>query len=433
MNLTSLNLMPPITAVSPFHQALQSGLENYMNMTKAAYTPATMQADIASKQAYANYLPYQNISTALSNPLTLAMMSKDQRELMFNALGQMAENLKNTGQSSNQTGISSLWDNLKNWATKSIGNNTPQSNISDYIKNHPEAAEGMKSPNGYVIPNNNTEPTKNSPSNYPTTDDQVDFDTSSPSANALGIDTGTPEGNRALAKSMPSPALQNEIAASKQRKVSSAKTQVKTSQDIKTNAFHEGQAALRLSQFADTFDEGYQNAFIKGWKAQLLPERFAKLDPNSATAMNAANNMIGDVEQQLFGNKPSDFRTKLAGSTKLEIGMPEKTEKTILGKIKSMSARAMQHSDFDDYAEKLGIKDPNQRNRIWFDYNKNVPFYDVKSHKILRENLTDESYKKYIENNIPNRNIKKTNSSGVLTIEHEGKKYMHINGKWMVV
>lgn len=432
--------------MSPFHQALQTGLEDYTNIAKAAYTPATMQADIASKQAYANYLPYQNISTALSNPLTLAMMSPDQRQLMFNALGQMAGNLKNNSLL-NGSSTSSLWDNLKNWAMKSTGDNSQQNAISDYEKNHPEAMDALQKTGQYIIPGENNMPQQNQSVSTPSSNmapSQNVFDTSSPQANALGIDTGNPEGNRALAKQMPSLALQNSQNQLKAQQIADAKIQANASQDAKTNALNEGLGALRLSRNADIFNEEYQNATIKGRIANLPGAGlFSRFDPHAYTAMNAANNMIGDVEQQLFGTgRPSDFRTKLSGTTKLELGMPEETEKNVFEKIKSMSARSMQHTDFNDYATKMGITDPNKRNSLWFDYNKDVPFYDVKGHKILNENLTDDSYQKYIQKAIskqsktsaPTSNASPPNQNqGVTTVELDGKKYMHINGRWMPV
>lgn len=63
--------------MNPFHQALQTGLENYQNNMKTAYMPYALQADIASKQAYANNYSRQIAAQALSSPAA-ATMSNDQ-------------------------------------------------------------------------------------------------------------------------------------------------------------------------------------------------------------------------------------------------------------------------------------------------------------------------------------------------------------------
>jgi hypothetical protein len=71
--------------MNPFHQALQSGLENYQTNMKTAYTPYALQADIASKQAYAQNLQRQIAAQALSSPAA-ATMSNDQITNLLNMI-----------------------------------------------------------------------------------------------------------------------------------------------------------------------------------------------------------------------------------------------------------------------------------------------------------------------------------------------------------
>ncbi len=64
--------------MNPFHQALQSGMENYQNNMKTAYMPYAMQAEINAKQAYANNYGRQMASQVLSTPGALDRMNPQQ-------------------------------------------------------------------------------------------------------------------------------------------------------------------------------------------------------------------------------------------------------------------------------------------------------------------------------------------------------------------
>lgn len=69
--------------MNPFHQALQTGLENYQQNMKTAYMPYALQADIASKQAYSQNLQRQIAAQALTSPAA-ASMTTDQITNLLN-------------------------------------------------------------------------------------------------------------------------------------------------------------------------------------------------------------------------------------------------------------------------------------------------------------------------------------------------------------
>ena len=72
--------------MNPFHQALQSGLQNYMNATQAAYYPLTLKADAASKMAYANLMGPQFTAKLLGNESILSNLPDDQKNQLLQLL-----------------------------------------------------------------------------------------------------------------------------------------------------------------------------------------------------------------------------------------------------------------------------------------------------------------------------------------------------------
>lgn len=77
--------------MNPFHQALSQGLNTYSNIQNAAYLPQKLQADIASKAAYATMSPYSYMGKALSDPTTLLALMKNPKvfEQFMNKFQQM--------------------------------------------------------------------------------------------------------------------------------------------------------------------------------------------------------------------------------------------------------------------------------------------------------------------------------------------------------
>lgn len=150
--------------MNPFHQALQGGLDTYMNMTKAAYAPLTMQADAASKLTYANLMGPQFLAKLMGNEDILANLSPDQRDAALKKIYQagagqgMGNPLLNSG--NNQS--PSFFDKLKNFFTTTNqnsqqfnpqqGNATTQNSVfSDEDKKN---ISNMKPGDSYMVQGN---------------------------------------------------------------------------------------------------------------------------------------------------------------------------------------------------------------------------------------------------------------------------------------
>jgi hypothetical protein len=401
--------------MNPFHQALQTGLQDYQQNMQNAYLPYQLQADVASKQAYSQNIGRQIAATVLGNPLAIATMSNEQRNALLGQLTGAPQNINTPfpGQSNNQGG--GLWDSFKSM----IGANAPtqspavsaidQANISkmqpgdSYVVGSGQSPSSQNNNQGSLGMTSDIPPNGNGayPSGYANQayiDKTTGLDLSDPRMNLYGRDFGSPAANSAMASTAPSPYQKLEIKKREASISTGAEQQGKSLQKLQDDSNKSGQNAFNLLLDADKFHQAYQNATIKGpWVGVPGVSKLAQFDPNSRVAMNSANNMAVQLAAQLFGGRQSDYREKLAQNLKLDLTMPEKTEQTVMNGIKAMGQRSMEQSDFNDYLiNTLGITDPNKVNNMWLDYNRDRPFYDVNSKSIIKQNLG--SYKDYISN-----------------------------------
>lgn len=74
--------------MSPWHQALQQGLENYSAINKAAYEPIKTMAQATSQMAYANLMGPQFLAKVLGNENLLANLDPAQRQAALNLVYQ---------------------------------------------------------------------------------------------------------------------------------------------------------------------------------------------------------------------------------------------------------------------------------------------------------------------------------------------------------
>lgn len=88
---------PVLTAIGKQNALTEQALNNKIKAAQAAYAPQTAYADVLSKTAYANYLPYQIQATALTNPAFL-LANKDNPQGITNALQQFTQNFPKPGQ-----------------------------------------------------------------------------------------------------------------------------------------------------------------------------------------------------------------------------------------------------------------------------------------------------------------------------------------------
>lgn len=440
---------PILTAgqMNPFHQALQSGLENYQNNMKTAYMPYAYQADIASKQAYANNYARQIAATVLGNPLAVAsMMQTDTGKAQLNNLiSQMTTTAGRAG-----TGITvplpgqsmggqqgqggGLWD----WAKSLIGGESSEAPAQGAPQGQmggaqvQPVAQGQGDNSGYDYNSDGTNvratdaevnrianrPIHINPS-YPISNDS--------NAAPTGSDKYGDIADAYIAKNFPT----SDIGIKAQARLDSAKKSAEINStemnNLEKEATADSQSGFNMSLNSNKFKKAYDAAFVKGWLANLPGgQTAAKFDEESRTAMNAASNAAVDAASKLFGNRQSDYREKLAQSLKYDITMPKGTVNSVYSGINAETQRLQEHSDFVQAAKQY-TNDANKIRNAWFDYNRDKPFYDPNSRKTLTENLN--SFPEYLKNKFTGNN--KAVSSSPVTVRNIGGTTFHkINGQW---
>ena len=106
--------------MSPYNQALQSGLETYSNINKAAYEPQKMKADILAKAAYAAYTPAGVIGKAIIDPVVWGNINAQQRANALQTISNIPKNpmdilrsdYNGAGQSPHEGPITKLWNSI---------------------------------------------------------------------------------------------------------------------------------------------------------------------------------------------------------------------------------------------------------------------------------------------------------------------------------
>ncbi len=68
--------------INPFHEALQTGIQNYSDITKAAYQPMTLKANAAAKMTYANLMGPQFVAKLMQNKNFWDTLTEDQRKYL---------------------------------------------------------------------------------------------------------------------------------------------------------------------------------------------------------------------------------------------------------------------------------------------------------------------------------------------------------------
>lgn len=414
-----------------FNQALPAALESYGNIVNAAYLRPKLQSDIAYKSALATYSPYNYLSKAISDPAVFGMMSDDQKQKVLNMMSNIPTNplqsIQN-GQGSSPSPLTQVWN--------SISGNSAQPNPQQMGN---QGAGGQQTP---VNPSQTVPQSGGTTSGSSLTQPNVqpsNIDLSDPSMNAYNRDFGSPDANRGMAIKYPSP--QQKIALA--RNESTARAEGATGTKIGLNEMNllqkeataDSQSAFNLNLNANKFKEAYDAAYVKGGWANLPGgERIAQFDPNAREAMTAATNAAVDMASKLFGTKQSDYREKLAQQLKFSITMPKKTVDDVFAGVQAEATRAQEHSDFVQTASDLGINNPNKIRNLWYDYNRDRPFYDTKKRQPITENLG--SFNDYLNQRIQGKKApapqNNTTSAKEPIVEHEGKIYVLRNGKWML-
>ncbi len=388
--------------MSPFNQAMRSGLESYQATTKAALMKPLLEADIASKTSYAKYLPYQQLATALSNPLVLAKMTPEQRTKMLTTLSEIPTTF--SGQQINSTPKNQnpgLWDSLKSSlgfgdpvSSPEISNQSPpvQNQIDSYLGQNPLAASELQNSGQTVV---GAPMTTSSPAAMP---NQI-----TPSVSGFPGSIIPPTGDAAvdayLSQKYPSTerkiAVDAATAGAKGKASAEAKNNVKNLQKLIDGADESTSKAIKLEQNLDAFIGKYDKATLVG----PALGKFSALGNDAATARNISTQLQTDVASDLFGSRITNYKEQLGANLKPNTEMSSKAVHDIYDRMKAGTSRVKEYQSFVDYANDMGVP-ANKIKKFWNDYNIEKPFYSVKQEKLIPENIGQ--FKEFIDRKIGN-------------------------------
>lgn len=405
--------------MNPYHQALQTGLEGYQNNMKTAYMPYALQADIASKQAYAQNLSRQIASTVLSNPMTVAsMMGTDAgKAQMANLIQQITSGPsqigtplpgQDTGQVANQGG--GAWDKFTSFL-KGDNVNTPSAQVSDYLKNNPDKAQQLATQGQTVV--GGTNPGYDS--------DAKGSNIVSPSSEVKKIADNVPPGvpttttgspatddlyNAALAKMFPlsQQAIERKAKSAATTEAATAPIDInketqKEKINIKSKALQVGEneanaitsEALAYQKNLDAFHNSYMQSILRGpYGGGVL----AAFGPESSKMSNPGSQLQVSAASTAFGNRITNAKLSLAKQLKLDAKMKPEAELAGYNRLSALNNRQQEYGDFLQYAEDHGVSDISKIRNMFNDYNRDLPVYDGKEDKVI-DNLG--KYPQYID------------------------------------
>lgn len=405
--------------MNPFHQALQSGLQNYQNLVKTQYMPAGLQADIATKQAYAKYLPMQATATALSNPLFLAMLSKDPAKFkqVMNQFTNMGVNQGTpgmSGASNDQNGGSGWFKTLMNYMHGTPGSEQASNPVN--ATNNSQSSSASIPGSGYHAPEQPIDDSDEETSEQKV-EDNVPVEGSStsagvvpgsnfinggnvgsaqtsntivpnsairiPTTNALGINSADSTVNNFLANQYPSVERQQAIKANLAAQADMTKEKAASLQKWNDAADENTNNAINSERNLDTFYNTYKKSWLTGPGLGYL----SKFGSESNQLNQLGTELQVEKAAELFGNRVSNFKEQLGGNIKLNVNMPEKSMTDTYLRQKYAAERLGESSDFNQTVQSYGITDPNKIKKMFYDYNRQKPFYDPNKLKALPENI----------------------------------------------
>lgn len=407
--------------MNPFNQALSSGLDTYQNMVKSAYAPSLTASEIASKNAYAQNVGRQSLSSVLSNPLAVSQMTPEN----FNALIQQLKSGGTIAQPQESTGAASVWDKLKNWTgltPDTSGTNTNQGGNSSSSMpaqtngsnayNYDSQGNNVKASPEEVqqIANNGNGSVQNSPSNVP----QGTL-TTTPG------DQGQNLKDAYIAKNFPG--TSQGIEATKRIEAAKKQAEVETPayQKYKTDTYTSALSAQRALNDLNDFHSNYSNAFAKGPFTKIpIVQALSQLDPNYQKSINDSNSLVLDLAPSLLaGGKQTDYGKKLVSAAKIDPTLSPSAEQGVYNKQKLIISRIAEQAPFINELEKYGIKDVNQQQADFLQYNlKNKLVAD--NGKLQPNNLN--TYKQFLSDKYGGKSQPQNNNSQRNDFAVEGKE-----------
>lgn len=379
--------------MNPFNQALSSGLDTYQNMMKAAYTPATTEANINSKNAYSQNVGRQMIATVLSNPLAVSQMSDEQFKSMVNQVANpqtMGAGMMHGGVTGGQpqsSGIGGLWDGLL---------------VKTGLKDAPQAQPSGTVPDSQYSGNSGMTYDANGNNVVGNVDDALNRSSGGGSNVPQGTQAAPTQGSSLkdayIAKNFPGTPQGIEAAQRLQGAKTAASTEGASYQKYRDNIYTTSNSAQMALNDLNDFHSNYQQATAKGPLTKIpLVNKLAQLDPNYQTAMNDANNLVVNLAPVLLaGGKQTDAGRDLIKNAKIDPSLAPSAEQHVFEKQSMILNRMSENDPFVAEMEKYGIKDVNQQRSAFLDYNRKYPLVD-KNGTLFKSNLN--KYKEYIANN----------------------------------
>jgi hypothetical protein len=199
----------------------------------------------------------------------------------------------------------------------------------------------------------------------------------------------------AMTKYFPNSPLAQHLHAQQAGMDEKAKLDVDTFNDMQKQARHTQETLPTQDQYLTEFDTAYQAAKIKGPSANMPVGKYIqKFDPDAVSAITASNNIAIQRANQLFGTKDSDYRQRLVSASKINIDMPDKTERNAVDLQRAMNFRAGEQLGFNIEMVKHGINDPNAIQDAWYKYQMDNKLID-KNGKVLP--FKHDSYKDWMK------------------------------------
>lgn len=403
--------------MSPFHQALQSGMANYQNNIKTAFLPAQLQADIASKQTYATYSPYSYIAKALSDPATLAVLLKPENADQLKALAaKLATIPVSQGNQQGQLfqGISHLFNGNNaapnqsmNQPQTMMGNNNqlptqapaaPSNQNADAGYEHDENGNNVKASDAEINHAANQPPAKGAPNDdyfgahvaktFPLSDTGIAHDVKKENAKSQ-IELWNVK-NAALGKEVDN--AQDSLTTLKELEKLYPKLHYMEKGAVFGHSPH-------LSSHAQTFDQLAQIQATSNLRA---------LQSGHITNTDFA---IGDKL------KPNRV-------------MNEDAFKSLAAFNEAKILRVKQKQRFMQEAQDSHMT-TQKADTIWSNFIESHPLFNPETEQLIKQNYYMSPFNAKKQSTSPSREGKvESQSSGVPVVEHEGKKYVHLNGRW---
>lgn len=352
------------SAINALNAIQKQGLEN-------SYYGPTAQANIASKNTYARYLPAQILGQVLSNPLVWQTMPKEQLQALSNQYTNALTNPPSVESLGGRPTSNGLLSRFVNWLDNKQGgqgaqNPLAQSAMPAQQNQKPIASDAMVNDiamngnNGY---NNNQQKLPN------TTINGLAPSNTLPGAQG-GINPASVAG--AQVKGLETTAT-SEASAQTQQWTDIIKRDSQLANGAQQNLNYLDKISLVQPKLGK-----YEKGPLWG-RLPAASEAAYEFD----TSANALANSVAQANEK--GHITDAARDTYSG-IKPNRQNPDVSFKHMVDFNKGMNRRLLELPAFNNAVKKLGL-DPNQAQAIWTYYSNERPFYDPKTNKIPAKNL----------------------------------------------